>query len=323
MRIAVIGGAGFTGSHLVPALLALQNEVLVYDHCLAQKRRARLPWLERVDAVEADITDGPRLRCELSRFAPDAICHLAALHYIPDCDRRPAETLRVNVEGTLNVMLAAAQLPQLRAILFASSVAVYAPTDAWHAETDLPAPCDIYGLSKWLAEQVVEQYARQMKVSHLSLRFSNLYGPGETNPHVVPAVMGQLLEGADRLRLGRTDPYRDFLYMGDLVEALLLAIPYAMRQEIHQVLNLGSGREWTVQEAVDILCRLSGRKVGTVREQGRVRAQERMHLRSDISRARQWLGWEPRHDLAAGLEMTFAAEKAGRPLGMAAAQVGR
>jgi UDP-glucose 4-epimerase len=320
MRIAVIGGAGFTGSHLVSSLLELKNDVLVYDNCFTRERRARLPWFEQVDAVEADITDGPRVQRELSRFAPDVICHLAALHYIPDCNRRPAEALRVNVEGTLNVMLAAPQLPSLKAILFASSVAVYAPTDAWHAETDLPAPCDIYGLSKWLAEQVVEHYARQMRVSHLSLRFSNLYGPGETNPHVIPTVLAQLLDGTETLRLGRTDPYRDFLYVGDLVEALLLAIPYAMRQETHQVLNLGSGREWTVQEAVDTLCRLSGRKVRTVREESRVRTVERMHLRSDISRARQLLGWQPRHDLVAGLEMTFAAEQAGLPLRMAAAR---
>lgn len=318
MRIAVIGGAGFTGSHLVSALLDLKNEVLVYDNCFVRAGRAGLPWLTQADCVEADICDGKRLRSELVRFAPDVIAHLAALHYIPDCDRRPAETLRVNVEGTLNVMLAAAELPQLKAILFASSVAVYAPTNACHDESDSPAPCDIYGLSKWLGEQVVEQYARQMKVSHLSLRFSNLYGPGETNPHVIPAVLGQLLEGAEVLRLGRTDPYRDFLYVGDLVEGILGAIPYAMRRETHQVLNLGSGLEWTVQEAVDILCRLSGRSIRIVQEESRVRAVDRMHLRSDISRARKLLGWEPRHDLAAGLEITFAAEQAARPLRMAA-----
>src|SRR5258708_3110588 len=125
MRIAVIGGAGFTGSHLVPALLELRNEILVYNNCFIRQARAELPWLKQVDAVEADITDGSKLRRELLRFAPDVLCHLAALHYIPYCDQHPAETLRVNVEGTLNVLLAAEQIKQLRGILFASSVAVY------------------------------------------------------------------------------------------------------------------------------------------------------------------------------------------------------
>ncbi len=323
MRIAVIGGAGFTGSHLVSALLEQKHEVLVYDNRFTYPSRAELPWLPRVDAIEADIRDQKKLRQELLRFAPQVVCHLAALHYIPDCDRHPAEALRVNVEGTLNVMLAAAEVGPLQAVLFASSVAVYAPTAAYHSETDLPLPSDIYGLSKWLAEQVVEQYARQRKVSHLNLRFSNLYGPGETNPHVVPTVLGQLLEGARTLQLGRTDPARDFLYVEDLVEALLLAIPYALRQETHQVLNLGPGREWTVQEAVDILCGLSGREIQIVRDQKHMRAVDRMHLRSDISRARQLLGWDPRHDLLAGLQKTFAAERARHPARLAVAPVGR
>jgi len=318
MRIAVIGGAGFTGSHLVSALLELRNDVLVYDNHFTREGRAELPWLGRVDAVEGDITDGPKLHRELLRFAPDVLCHLAALHYIPYCDQHPAETLRVNVEGTLNVMLAAAEIKLLKGILFASSVAVYAPTDAYHAEADQPAPSDIYGLSKWLAEQVVEQYARHLKVSHLSLRFANLFGPGETNPHVVPAVLGQLLDGAETLHLGRTDPSRDFLYVSDVVEAILLAIPYAMRQEVHQVLNLGPGREWPVQEAVDILCDLSGKKIHVIRDEGRVRAVDRMHLRADITRARQLLGWEPRHDLRTGLHKTFEIERARHPLRTAA-----
>lgn len=318
MRIAVIGGAGFTGSHLVSALLALNNDVLVYDNHLTREGRTQLPWLGQVYAVEGDITDGVKLSGELLRFAPDVICHLAALHYIPYCDQHPAETLRVNVEGTLNVMLAAQEIKLLKAVLFASSVAVYAATDTYHQESDQPAPCDIYGLSKWLGEQVVGQYAHRMKVSHLSLRFSNLYGPCETNPHVIPAVLGQILDGADTLHLGRTDPCRDFLYIDDLVEAILLAIPHAMRQETHQVLNLGPGREWTVQEAVDILCKLSGRKIHVLREEARVRPVDRMHLRADIIRARQWLGWDPRHDLRVGLEKTFAIEQAGHLLRMAA-----
>jgi UDP-glucose 4-epimerase len=308
MRIAVIGGAGFAGVHLVSALLACGHDVHVYDNLFAGRRRQDLPWLQQVQFAEADIVDGQRLRQEMTAFHPDLVYHLAALHYIPYCDRHPGDTMRVNVEGTLNVMLAASSVSTVQAVLYASSVAVYRPTDDYHAESDQPGPCDIYGLTKFLGEQVVEQYARLARISHLSLRFANIYGPHETNPHVIPTVLDQLLDGAATLHLGRTDPCRDFIYVGDLVDALLAAIPVVIREETHDVLNLGPGREWPVQEAIDILCQLSGRTIRTVREDGLVRPVDRMHLRATIERARELLAWDPKHDLRRGLELTFDLE---------------
>ncbi len=319
MRISVIGGAGFVGAHLVSALLDQEHEVQVYDNLFCRRRAEDFPWNKQVRFARGEITDGGRLRGELAAFTPELIFHLAALHYIPYCDRHPGEALRVNVEGTLAVMLAAQQIPSLKGVLFASSVAVYAPEDGDHRETDPPGPCDIYGLTKWLAEQVVEQYARQATLNHLCLRFSNIYGPGETNPHVIPEVLEQLLSGSDTLQLGRTDPCRDFLYVGDLIDALLATIPVAAGREIHETLNLGAGQEWAVQEAIDILCELSGKKIHVVRDAGRVRAVDRMHLRASIDRARQRLGWEPKHTLRSGLGETFAQEQAQRGLRLAAA----
>jgi UDP-glucose 4-epimerase len=310
MRISVVGGAGFTGIHLVPALLDRGHDVQVYDNLFSRRRREELTWLGDVRFAEGDITDGDVLRTELLGFAPEIIFHLAALHYIPYCDLHPEQALRVNVEGTLHLMLAARQVRSLKAVLFASSVAVYPALDHPHRETDPPGPSDIYGLTKWLGEHVVEQYARQAHFSHLALRFSNLYGPGETNPHVIPVVIEQLLNGAGTLRLGRTDPCRDFLYVGDLVEALMATIPVVTETETHSILNIGAGQEWPVQEAVDILCQLSGRNIQVVRDASRVRAADRPHLRAHIERARQLLCWEPKHDLRAGLEKTFAREYA-------------
>jgi UDP-glucose 4-epimerase len=109
--------------------------------------------------------------------------------------------------------------------------------------------------------------------------------------------------------------------MDDLVGAMLLAIPCCIRQETHQVLNLGPGREWSVQEAVDILCEISGRKIRVVQDESRVRPVDRMHLRADITRARQVLGWEPRHDLRTGLQKTYASERAKYPRRMVTAPV--
>src|SRR4051812_46830482 len=146
MRIAVIGGAGFVGRHLSLALLKRSHEVLVYDNLSA---RADDPaWIEPFQFALADILDRARLQAELLKFRPELIYHLAALHYIPYCDLHPEETLQVNVAGTLNLMLAAESLPQLRGLVFASSVAVYPPTDGYHTESGPAQPSDIYGLSK-------------------------------------------------------------------------------------------------------------------------------------------------------------------------------
>jgi UDP-glucose 4-epimerase len=307
MRIAVTGGAGFIGGHLVSALLRDGHEVLVYDNCSAS-RKGQLPWRTQVRFVPADILDVDRLQNELNHFQPELVYHLAALHYIPYCDRHSAETMRVNVEGTLNLMAAASAVPALKGVVFASSMAVYPPGEQHHAENEEPQPWDIYGLTKHLAEQTVGQYARQAHISHLALRLANIYGPGETTPHVIPEVLEQLLEGRATLHVGRTDPFRDFLYVGDLTHALLKAIPLVTGEEVHEVLNLGSGHESQVQKVIELLCQLSGGEVRIVADERRVRPVDRMHLRANIERARHMLAWDPRHDLRSGLEMTFRSK---------------
>ena len=303
MRIAVVGGAGFVGRHLCLALLRAGHEIVVLDNLHAIPETA---WLLPGQLAQLDIRDQNALDFHLGSFRPDLIYHLAALHYIPYCDQHPEETLQVNVTGTLNLMLATGKLPGLRGLVFASSVAVYPANDDYHVEAGPTQPCDIYGLSKSLAEQIVDFYARRLGISHLTARFANVYGPHETNPHVIPVILDQLLNGADTLRLGRTDCCRDFLYVEDLADGLTAAMPLLFRPAMHETVNFGPGKESTVQEAIDILCNLSGRSVRCITDPARLRPVERMHLRAQINRARELLGWTPRHELPAGLAKTFA-----------------
>jgi UDP-glucose 4-epimerase len=210
LNIAVIGGAGFLGYHLVNNLLQKGHRVLVYDNLFAGRRRCDLPWINQVDFVEGDILNSALLHASLRDFSTHVIYHLAAIHYIPYCNERPADAMRVNVEGTLNVVLAARQLPSVTGLVFASSVALYSLSDRTHLETDQPSPSDIYGLTKMLGEQVVRQYAIEGGFNSLCVRLTNLYGPHETNPHVIPTILKQVANGTDQIKLGRLDTYRDF-----------------------------------------------------------------------------------------------------------------
>jgi UDP-glucose 4-epimerase len=310
MRIAVTGGAGFIGAHLAAALLREGHQVWVYDSFFAGHRAERLPWRNQATLVEGDILDFDRLNTSLQQFKPELIFHLAAIHYIPYCNDHPGETVRVNVEGTVNVMRAAQKCEGLQGVFFASSAAVYDTTSAFHKETDPPAPADIYGLSKVLGERVARHYAAETGLSYVIGRFFNVYGPDETNPHVIPAVLKQVIEGGN-VRMGRTDTFRDFIYVSDLVQALMkIGALLSAGKQVAEVYNLGSGQESSIASVVEIMGKTAGVKLNIITEERHVRPSDRQHLRADIAKARRELSWAPSFSIARGLDEILKAEMA-------------
>jgi UDP-glucose 4-epimerase len=308
MRIAVTGGAGFIGAHLVAALLREGHQVLAYDNFFAGHRAEYLPWRGQATLVDGDVLDFDRLIAPLDEFKPELIFHLAAIHYIPYCSDHPAETVRVNVEGTVNVMRAAQKCAGLKGVFFASSAAVYDVSSAFHKETDPTAPSDIYGLSKVLGERVVKHYAAESGLSYVLGRFFNVFGPDETNPHVIPAVLKQVMEGG-KVRMGRTDTFRDFIYVDDLVQALKkIGALLSSGKQVEEVYNLGSGQECSIARVVEIIGETAGVDLDIITEERHVRAGDRQHLRADIAKARQELGWAPAFSIARGLEEIVKAE---------------
>ncbi len=310
MRIAVTGGAGFIGAHLTAALLREGHQVWVYDNFFAGHRAERLPWQRQATLVEGDILDFDRLSTSLQQFKPELFFHLAAIHYIPYCNDHPAETVRVNVEGTVNVMRAAQKCEGLQGVFFASSAAVYDTTSDFHKESDPPAPADIYGLSKVLGERVVRHYAAETGLSYVMGRFFNVYGPDETNPHVIPAVLKQVIEGGN-VRMGRTDTFRDFIYVADLVQALMkIGALLSSGKQVAEVYNLGSGQESSIASVVEIMGKIAGVDLNIVTEERHVRPSDRQHLRADIAKARRELGWGPAFSIARGVDEIVKTEMA-------------
>ncbi|MGC2695536.1 MAG: NAD-dependent epimerase/dehydratase family protein [Candidatus Angelobacter sp.] len=310
MRIAVTGGAGFIGTHFIAAILREGHQVWTCDNFSVGHPAECLPWRGPVTLVDGDLLNSEWLSIAVRDFQPDLLFHLAALHYIPYCNDHPAETVRVNVEGTVNVMRAAQECPALKGVFFASSAAVYPATAAFHKETDATAPSDIYGLSKVLGEHVVRHFAAENGLSYVLGRFFNVFGPDETNPHVIPAVLRQIIEGG-KVCMGRTDTFRDFIYVGDLVLALLkIAALLASDKPMAEVYNLASGQEHSIGRVVEIMGKAAGIDPEIISEQRHVRASDRQYLRADITKAQRELAWTPLFSLEHGLQEIIKAELA-------------
>jgi UDP-glucose 4-epimerase len=165
--------------------------IVVLDN-LFNGRRSHVPDSPRVALREIDLRDGQAVLDLLKDERPGIVFHLAALHFIPYCNAHPAETLQVNVEGTQNLLEACRQFPTERLVI-ASTAAVYPIRDSANVEDDSTGPTDIYGLSKWINEKQLELYSQQQATTRCAAaRLFNVFGPGETNPHVIPEIVDQM-----------------------------------------------------------------------------------------------------------------------------------
>ncbi len=296
--ILVTGGSGFVGSWLVRALLEQTSaRVVVLDNFVNGKREF-LPAAERLVVRQADLTRPAEVLDVVRSTRPEVVFHLAALHFIPYCNAHPAETLQVNVVGTQH-LLDACRVHEPHKLVAVSTVAVYPVREGPNAEDSPVGPVDIYGLSKWVTEKLVEQFAAQVGTRCVAARLSNVYGPHETNPHVLPDILEQLRKGQNVIGLGNVKPKRDYIYVTDVAQGLLTLAEKSGHS--FRVYNVGTGSEYSVEEIVAELARVTGRPLEIAVAQQRVRASDRPHLVADTTRMKNEIGWSARYDLASGL----------------------
>jgi UDP-glucose 4-epimerase len=314
-RVLVTGGCGFVGSRLVRKLLERGDDVSVVDDLGLGGPENLGDARESVEIAQIDIRDADATARAFRQLRPHHVIHLAAIHFIPACDRDPKRCVDVNVGGTQSVLEACAGVP-VASIALASTAAVYAPADTAHHEGSALGPTDIYGLSKLFSEQLGELFSRRTGIPTGVARLFNVFGPGETNPHLIPAVIVQSGEGA-QLRLGNLTTKRDYVFVDDVAEALA-ALPAAAERAGSITCNIGTGTERDGQQIVAAIGELMGRPLEIAVDPGRMRASDRPHLLSDSSRAAELLGWHSTTDLAAGLDAAFrepmAASVAGTPV---------
>ncbi len=291
MRAVVTGGAGFIGSNLVDALVERGDRVTVVDDFSSGKRGHLNPDAE---LVEHDIA---------APFPVDAdvVFHLAAQADVQTSMRRPDYDASVNVVGTVNT-LAAAQAAGAQVVFASSGGAGYGECPGPVAE-DFPfLPLSPYGIAKKCGEEYLAGWNRIHGTSHVSLRFANVYGPRQDSGlegGVVSIFLEHMATGSPTIIFGDGGHARDFVYVGDVVEALLASAgrdggPY----------NIGTGVETTVAELHAACARVAGVEDRPEHAGARLGDVHRSVL--DVSLAAQRLGWHPKVALDEGLGLTWA-----------------
>jgi UDP-glucose 4-epimerase len=304
-RVLITGGAGFIGSHLAEAVISTGADVLVIDDF----RLGRPEHLEDALAtgslrvIEGDIRNETILRL-VTDYAPDTVFHMAALHFIPYCNAHPREALDVNVLA-LDGLLRALRNVRLSTFVFPSSGAIYGfGSEPW-PETAPARPDEIYGISKWLGEQIMARFhADRADVRVVIARLFNTYGPRETNPHVLPAIMRFLREGKP-VELGNLWPKRDLIFVTDTAAGLVAAAG-----DGHpglEVFNVGTGIGTSVREVIQVIEGILGRPVEIQQVAERMRDGDG-HLVSSPAKLMMATGWKPCVDLACGLRRLLKSE---------------
>lgn len=305
MRVVVTGGAGFIGSHLVDALRARKDDVVVLDDLSTGVREN---VAEDVRFVQGDVADAQSLDEALEGSA-DAVLHIAGQASIAHSFARPERDLRANVSGTLAVIDAClrADVPRL---VYASSMTVYGePATVPTSESEPCRPVSYYGVTKYAAERYVQIAGerRDVDLSVTSLRMFNVYGERQRvdNPYqgVLAIFIGNALRGEPLTIHSDGRQTRDFVYVGDVVDAWLRVLDDDATRG--QVYNVGSGRETSIDELAGAV--LSGLGlVGHPVEHGPAQLGDLRRSGADVRALEQATGWEPRTSLAEGLAKTLA-----------------
>jgi UDP-glucose 4-epimerase len=300
LNALVTGGAGFIGSHLVRALLDRGDAVRVLDN-MSTGHAANVAGLD-VDFVEGDLRSYERVSTAVR--GTDAIFHLGALPSVPRSIQDPLTSNAVNVEGTLNVLLAARDAG-VRRIVFASSSSIYGQSpDMPRTETQRLAPLSPYAVSKMAAEQYVIALGPVYGVETTALRYFNVFGERQDAlsgyAAVIPRFIRTMLAGKRPTVFGDGSASRDFTHVANVVDATIAAAAAPGAPGL--AINVAMGQQRTVNELVDALGEVTGASQAPVYAEPRL--GDVKDSVADISRAREVLGYEPKVDFVSGLRRT-------------------
>ena len=297
MKILVTGGAGFIGANLVRLLLNQGHRVQVLDNFSTGRR-------EYLDGLDLEILEGDILDPEMVAQAiagVDGVVHLAAQTGVPGSLQNPRRDCEVNIIGTLN-MLEACRHAGVRRFVFASSNAPLGRQPPPATEDKAPLPISPYGASKLAGEGYCLAYHGSWGLGTVILRFANIYGPYSAHKNSVIAKFFKDIQANGQITVdGDGRQTRDFIYVGDLCRAILLALESSVSGEVFQI---ATGVETSILDLAALIQKVTGRGVSV--QHGPPRRGDIRKNYSAILKARKVLGWEPQASLEEGLRETWA-----------------
>lgn len=297
-KILVTGGAGFIGSHLVDRLIQEGNEVIVVDNLSTGKRKN---VNKKAQFYKMDI-QSKRIERVFRNERPLIVVHLAAQMSVRHSTEDPGFDAQVNILGTINVLEHAVK-QGVRKVTFASSGGViYGEQEIFPAaESHRTEPLSPYGISKLAGEKYLAYYTNATGLRYVALRFANVYGPrqdSEGEAGVVAIFSKQMLDGGQPIVNGTGKQTRDFVYVDDVVEAILVT----MGEDVQGVFNVGTGQETTINECYGIIKNLTTCQCKDL--YGAAKKGEQFRSVLDVTKLREVFGWDPQVTLQEGLTRT-------------------
>ena len=303
MRYLVTGGAGFIGSNTVDELVRRGHGVVVLDALSSGKEENLADVRTKITFMKGSITDVETVQKAMHQA--QYVIHLAARTSVPRSVKDPIDTNRINVEGTLNVLVAARD-NRVKRVVFAASSSAYGETPTLPKKESMqPLPISPYGVSKYVGELYAQAFGRCYGLENVCLRYFNIFGPRQDPDSPYSGVLSRFtnafLQDEPPVVFGDGEQSRDFTYVDNAVQANVLACEAPAASGY--VFNIGTGDRYTLNETLEILRRLSGKRVQAKYEpprEGDIRDSQ-----ADITAARDVLGYDPAVRFEEGLEKTY------------------
>ncbi len=304
MRYLVTGGAGFIGSNTVDELVRRGHSVVVLDDLSSGKEDNLAEARNKITLIKGSITDIETVRKAM--YEAEYVLHIAARTSVPRSVKDPIETNKVNIEGTLNVLVAAKEL-KVKRVVFAASSSAYGETPTLpKVETMQPQPISPYGVTKYVGELYAQTFGRCYGLENVSLRYFNIFGPRQDPDSPYSGVLAKFcaafLEDTQPVVFGDGEQTRDFTYVDNAVQANLLACEAP--NVSGKIFNVGVGGRISLNDVLRELGKITGKTLEAKHDpprDGDIRDSQ-----ADISQAREFLGYDPQVTFEDGLARTFA-----------------